>query len=783
MNGLKTLLAYLLNPSGKIRNFQPVGHENEDAESVYQQRRLFRRHLFNPSLVIGGIICLFLLLITYLGPFWARQNPHLNPLRAPFAYYDRETNRLIRPPLPPSSTNLLGTDLRGNDTVSKLLYGARVTLVSVAFVTLGRLFLGVTIGSVAGWYHRRSVDHFIMRLIAIIGSIPMLISSMMLIFFLGIDKGLLTFVIALSLVGWTEIAQLVRSELLLLKQKPFVEAAHSVGASELEIVVRHILPNIFPQLIVVTFLEMGAILLLMAELGFLDVFIGGGSQIPDGPSASPITVPVVPEWGLMISEGVPYLRTKPYVIIGPALAFLISIVGFNLLGEGLRTFYEKSGVNSAFLLRKWFWVALILGCVGTYLFIENSGAPFWYARAANAFDEAPIVDRLGALEQAYGLESEDGGMPALPAHVAEQFKNSGLNPGRKQGLQSSYFYQPNPEQTHVMGLWDGYDFNLSGDLVVVLVPYQSFGEDGKQNLLDLAIMFETIRHLKAQDVNPRRSILFVAWQMSDSFPEDVNEYFTNPDEARLTLRTGLTAYPTLLLQLGSDEKAQPSGFWIHPDSGSQLTELITYSANKANATIASDADVAVIQPISDMPWMSMVWLGMSNSKGLQQYGETLALALITLVRDEEAWQPATKPLPSPTAPTNPISAPTETTEELKAIGIVEAVDRQPLPSFHAGQTIQYAVPVTGAPNAYLPGQSYASLRLRMTLSKSSDENTVAFTQGRIDISGAYQGLLDLPETLEPGEYILTITPLSSSYHGYPVELQGDTTISIIIKEN
>ena len=201
------------------------------------------------------------------GPLWAPENPYLAGQRT-LSYVDGE---LVSPPFPPSEEYPLGTNEWGKDTLSLLLYGARNTLVACIFITMARLILGLILGAMSGWNEGGLIDRTIMGSIGLTTALPTLITSMIIIYALDIRRGLPVFIIGLSLIGWGEIAQYIRSEFMILKTRPFVEGARAMGLQGIHIAVRHILPNILPQLIVITLLEMGAVLMILGELGFVGV--------------------------------------------------------------------------------------------------------------------------------------------------------------------------------------------------------------------------------------------------------------------------------------------------------------------------------------------------------------------------------------------------------------------------------------------------------------------------------------------------------------------------------
>ena len=202
--------------------------------------------IFNVPLVIGTLIVLGLFLMVLFGPRWAPKNPYIAGQHI-VPHYDFAKEEYISPPLPPSAEFPLGTDRWGNDLLSLLMHAARNTLVACSFITMVRVALGLILGGIAGWNEGGSSDQMIMGVIGIITSVPTLISSMILIFALDIRRGLPVFIVALSLIGWAEIAQYIRSEFLVLRKMPYIEGAHATGLTGLGIAVRHVVPNVLPQ--------------------------------------------------------------------------------------------------------------------------------------------------------------------------------------------------------------------------------------------------------------------------------------------------------------------------------------------------------------------------------------------------------------------------------------------------------------------------------------------------------------------------------------------------------
>lgn len=435
MSSLKRILSLLIDPRSTVAKLEHPAHVGSPQEGggLAQRRVRFRDVALNLPLLIGAAIVVGLFLLVLFGPLWAPRNPYIAGQRI-VPHYDLEREEYISPPLPPSDEFVLGTDRWGNDLLSLLMYGARNTLIACTFITMVRVILGLTLGGVAGWNEGRRSDQLIMGLIVVITSMPMLISSIILIYALDIRRGLVVFIMALSLIGWAEIAQYIRSEFMVLRKMPFIEGARSAGLNGLEIAVRHVLPNVLPQLLVITFLEMGAVMMLLGELGFVGVYIGGGSrmaievEVQDFVSVF-FSRAEIPEWGAVLAEGFQWLRSKPFVVFPPALAFFVSVLGFNALGEGIRRLIEQGSIPTGFLLKKRMLLLVVGLTVATVITINSTGPAPWYARAAQAYSGSSAYEHITALTNMNGRGiGQEGGAEAA-AYIAEQFRAAGLEPG------------------------------------------------------------------------------------------------------------------------------------------------------------------------------------------------------------------------------------------------------------------------------------------------------------------------------------------------------------------
>lgn len=265
--------------------------------------RLWRWLLARPLFLLGLILVFAISLVAVTAPF--------------IAPYDPIKINLPSRLQPPNSLHFLGTDHLGRDLLSRLLYGARVSLMVGVTIAGMSCLLGSILGLTSG-YFGRMVDNLIMRVCDMFFAFPPLILAMAIAASLG--PSLQNTMLALVIVWWPRYARLARSQVLSLRELDYVQAAKAAGASHPRIILRHILPNVSSPVVVQTTLDIGQAILMAASLSFL----GFGAQPP------------TPEWGLMASEGRIYMRDFWWYPTFPSLMILITVLGFNLLGDGLR---------------------------------------------------------------------------------------------------------------------------------------------------------------------------------------------------------------------------------------------------------------------------------------------------------------------------------------------------------------------------------------------------------------------------------------------------------------
>ena len=254
-------------------------------------------------------------------------------------FYD---GRIVVPPSPPDSHHLLGTDALGRDLLSRLLWGARLSLTVTGLAVLVRMTLGLATGAlIAGT--RGVASAGVLTLTNVISGYPQLLLALL----VGValrDLGVIGFVIALGIVGWPELARFVAVELRRISRSPHVEAAEAMGASRARIALGHIARNALPQLVGVTALETAAALLLLAELGFVGLFVAGSVGFTDD-FGRPV-IPVrdrAPEWGSMLVGALDYATNRQWVAYVPALVVIAAVFIFNLFGEGIRAALDPHG--------------------------------------------------------------------------------------------------------------------------------------------------------------------------------------------------------------------------------------------------------------------------------------------------------------------------------------------------------------------------------------------------------------------------------------------------------
>jgi len=223
---------------------------------------------------------------------------------------------------PPSGAHWFGTDELGRDIFSRVIYGARISMLVGGSVVAGSLLLGLVLGSIAGYYGGLADKFFNVIVMNAFLSFPGILLAIAFVAFLG--PGIFNLILALCIGGWVGYARLVRAQVLAVKEKEFVEAARALGASDWRIVTRHILPNIIQPVIVQAAIGMAGAVLAEATMSFL------GLGVPP-PTAS---------WGSMLNDGRAHLFDAPHLVLFPALAVMLAVLSFNFIGDALRDYMD-----------------------------------------------------------------------------------------------------------------------------------------------------------------------------------------------------------------------------------------------------------------------------------------------------------------------------------------------------------------------------------------------------------------------------------------------------------
>lgn len=271
---------------------------------ISQRRRAIRIFFRNRLAVAGMVLLIGFVVCAVFAEFIAPRDPLEMSLEDPFLG-------------PGQSGYLLGTDNFGRDILSRLIYGSRISLtVGLVVVTIATA-LGSILGLLSGYYGG-VVDILVMRLVEVFASFPFLILAVAVMAVLG--PSIYNVMLVLGIVNWPIYARLVRSQVLTLRETPFVEAAQAIGGNDGRIMFVHILPNCTSVLIVTAAMSMAGAILATAALGFL----GLGVQPP------------APEWGMMLNEGKDFLRRAPHMITFPGVAIMLVVLSLNFIGDGLR---------------------------------------------------------------------------------------------------------------------------------------------------------------------------------------------------------------------------------------------------------------------------------------------------------------------------------------------------------------------------------------------------------------------------------------------------------------
>jgi peptide/nickel transport system permease protein len=268
------------------------------------------RSWMQPKFIVGGLIVCTLIVVGVLSPWLAPYDPGKQALEA-----------ALKAPQWFDGSHFLGTDNLGRDILSRVIYGARVSLLVAFAVVLVSGFVGITLGLISGYFGGK-IDFTIQKLVEVVWAFPALLLAITILAFLG--QGLFNLILALVAQRWIQYCRVVRGQALALRGRDFVTAIRALGASDQRIILRHILPNLIQISLVIGTFSMASAIISEASLSFL------GLGVP----------PEIPTWGTMLADSRSYISTAWWLALFPGLCIFFTVLGINLLGDAIRDFLD-----------------------------------------------------------------------------------------------------------------------------------------------------------------------------------------------------------------------------------------------------------------------------------------------------------------------------------------------------------------------------------------------------------------------------------------------------------
>jgi len=310
----------------------------------------------NMSFILGGLILLVILVIILFPDSLTQVNPY--GTHGVKSWVENGKYMMSTPPFAPSQGSPLGTDDQGRDVLSLIIYGTKLTMLISVLVVMGRYLVAIPVGLLAGFgsYIAKTMTH---QFNIIFSAIPALVFSLIILkmdYFLALVKqqSIIAFVLVLTLVGWARLATIVMERVQEILSKPFIKAELAIGKGNLRIALENVLPHLLPELVVLFFMEIAGALNMIMQLGVFGAFVGNLRFIADtqGGVVSFINISFEPEWSSMLSTSRNYIMSAPWMVLFPAFAFFISILGFNLFGEGLRGILQQRDFRLILVMKR-----------------------------------------------------------------------------------------------------------------------------------------------------------------------------------------------------------------------------------------------------------------------------------------------------------------------------------------------------------------------------------------------------------------------------------------------
>jgi len=310
----------------------------------------------NIPLIIGSVILLAIIMIIIFPEFFTNKSPYtIQQLR--FLHVNGESV-IEKAPYVPDKDLILGSDEMGRDIWSYMVYGTRLTLTLGLLMALGQFLVAIPIALLGG-FGNRFAKSTIMQFNVIFSAIPALLISIILLkldFFVGLNKqySIIAFVIVMTIIGWAKIASIIIQRVEAINQLPFIRGEVAIGKRRWRIALENVIPHLAPEVIILFFMEIARDLTLIMQLGIFGVFVGNLRIImsSDNGILTYYNTSFEPEWASMLGTSKDFIRVAPWAVIFPATAFFITVLGFNLFGEGLRNVLQKKDSKAVSTFRK-----------------------------------------------------------------------------------------------------------------------------------------------------------------------------------------------------------------------------------------------------------------------------------------------------------------------------------------------------------------------------------------------------------------------------------------------
>ncbi len=310
----------------------------------------------NIPLILGGIILLLILFVMIFPDMFTDNSPYTIQLMR----FIHEDGKLFveRAPFTPGSDFILGSDDLGRDIFSYIIYGTRLTISLGLLIAIGQFLIAIPLALLGG-FGNRLAKSIIRQFNIIFSAIPALLISIILLkldFIAGLDKqsSIIAFVLILTAVSWPKLGSIIMERVEAIIELPFIKGEVAIGKRRSRIAIENVVPHLAPELIILFFMEVARNLSMIMQLGIFAIFVGNLGIINDGSSGAMINTDISfePEWASMLSTSRTLISAAPWAVIFPALAFFISVLGFNLFGEGLRNIIQRKDSRMPLVFRK-----------------------------------------------------------------------------------------------------------------------------------------------------------------------------------------------------------------------------------------------------------------------------------------------------------------------------------------------------------------------------------------------------------------------------------------------